>query len=98
MVSLYETGELQPDALAQLELPKPLRKMTDKERIAFLSDMQAMRQEIREQIRSLSEARRQFLAEHRVDQKIEDSRLFDSVIRRTIRDKAEEIGYSFPDR
>ena len=98
LVSLYESGGLQRFPVAKRDLPKPLRRMTDEDRLVFLQDMQSLRQEIRERIQDLSGARRQFLAEQRAEQETDDARSFDRVVRRTIRDKAEEIGYSFPDR
>ena len=98
MVSLHQSGELDFAQVDARDLPRPMGKMTIDERFVFLEDMQVLRDEIRERIASVSAKRRQFVSERRAELGMDDSRSFDRVVRRTIREKAEDIGFSFPDR
>lgn len=98
LVSLFERGELQQAPVGERQLPRPLRKMSEEERTAFLEDMQTARQEIRARIDMLAEERRRFLAAHRTEGEGDGPLLFDQVLRSTIREQAAELGYSFPER
>ena len=93
LVSLFQSGELDRSPVERSDLPQALRRMTSEERTAYLEEMQAMRQEIRAQIAELSAARERYLAEHGAAPQ-ESS--FDALVRRTIRERAEQFGYSFP--
>ena len=97
LVSRYESGELERFPVAERDLPRYLRRQEPEERLAVLAEMAELRRQILEQIADLSEQRRQFIAEQDTGNR-GNSRSFGSVLRSTIRQKAEEFGYTFPQR
>ena len=98
LVSLYESGHLHRFPPDPRDLPRALRKMAEEERDAYLQELVEVRRELRERIASLTASRQAFVAERLAKTGSVDTRTFDHVVRRTIREKAEELGYSFPER
>ena len=70
----------------------------DEDMTAYLDEMLALRAELRERIAELSAARNCYLMQHGAGPEARRSESFDEVVRRTIRERAEQFGYSFPDR
>ena len=86
---LYEVDES--------ELPEALRELSFEEREQLVEQMRLQRAELRQRIAALAAERRVFLGEQ--GQKgTQTAEGFDTVVRRTIREKAEERGFSFRDR
>ena len=72
--------------------------MTPDERILYLQEMAQLQDEIRDRIAGLGAERRRFVSEQMARPGIDDSRSFDRAVRGTIREKAEEVGFTFPER
>jgi hypothetical protein len=84
-VDLYEIDES--------ELPEVLREMTPSEREAYVDELLIQREGIRQRIRELGAQRRQYVTEQAKQKGLDDSRTFDGVVRRAIRQQVEERGY-----
>ncbi len=97
LVSRYRSGDFDPGA-EEGELPRHLRRMTPDERILYLQEMAQLQDEIRDRIAGLGAERRRFVSEQMARPGIDDSRSFDRAVRGTIREKAEEAGFTFPER
>lgn len=98
LVSAIEAGRVDMYELDAAELPRAMRQMSIDERVLYIQDMQLMREEIRQRIEELSRQRADHVGEQMAATGFDDSRAFDSVLRRTIRDRAEEKGFYFPER
>lgn len=98
LVSLFESGELHRHPVDERDLPRAVRRMTDEERDAYLQEISEVRREVRDRVDTLSAARRAFVSERLAEGDGAGTPTFDKVVRRTIREKAEEFGYSFPER
>ena len=78
-----------------LILPEVMRDMSDADRELYVQKMMLEREELRLQIAELSDKRRRHIIEQIEAKGIDDSWAFDSVVRQTIRKKAEEKGFYF---
>ena len=88
-VSLYE--------LEQGDLPEELRAMSYEELYVRVEEMRLQREELRQQIAELGRKRSRFIAQQYEAKGLDDSWAFDSVLRRVIRERAEEKGFAFPE-
>ena len=89
-VSLYEIDES--------ELPATLREMTPMEREVYVEEMTRKRAEIRARIAELTAQRQQHVGEQMKAKGLDDSRAFDAVVRRAIREQVAERGLQSADR
>jgi hypothetical protein len=92
LVDAVVEGRIDPYAIEPAELPKPLRDMTPAELEVYVEDMLLKRQEIRQRISELSAERRQHVTQQIEKKGLDDSRTFDGVIRRAIREQIEDRG------
>ena len=97
LVDALENGRMTLPKVDRSELPELLQQMTLEEREAYVEDMIYRRGELRLRIAELSQKRRQYVAEQTEAQGLDESRSFDSVVRRAVREKAEEKGFYFPE-
>jgi hypothetical protein len=79
------------------DLPKELRSLSYEELAIRVEQMRLERDELRQQIAELGRKRSQFIAQQAEAKGLDDSWAFDSVLRRVIREKAEEKGFEFPE-
>ena len=77
-----------PSKPAREELPQVLRQMTPDERVVYVEDLRMKREQIRQRILELGAKRRQHISEQA------ESRTFDGVVRRAIREQVERRGLS----
>jgi hypothetical protein len=92
LVDAVVEGRIDPYAIEPAELPEPLREMTPAELEVYVEDMLLKRQEIRQRISELSAERRQHVTRQIEKKGLDDSRTFDGVIRRAIREQIEDRG------
>jgi len=94
LLDALEAGRIDLYELDEGELPEVIREMTSAEREVYIEQQLNRRQEIRQQILRLSAQRRDYVAEQAAKKGLDDSRTFDGVIRRAIRQQLEEKGFS----
>ncbi len=97
LLARYRRRDFDPSQAETSELPRQLRGMTPDELILYLDEMLILQDEIRSRIAELGAERRRFVAEQKVRPGLDDSRPFDRAVRRTIREQAEEAGFTFPE-
>ena len=93
----YRTGEIDLYELDERELPPAMRRLELDQRMYYLEDLLAARGELTARINELGRERQRLVEEQRRARGIDDSRAFDTVIRRTIRQEAEARGLRFGD-
>lgn len=93
LVEAYEQGIVDVTA-ENKDLPRSLRAMAPEQRVAFLEDMSRIRSELRERIAEIGMERRRIASENTA---AHDPRTFDRVLRSTIRERAREAGFHFPE-
>jgi len=65
LVDAVKKGKADLEAMPAEELPEPMRQMSPEERKAYVAKMEAERKQIQEEIRQLSDARRDYVAKER---------------------------------
>ena len=70
--------------------------MTIEERWRFVDEMREIREHLRQRITDLSRERKQTVSNRIATAAVRGPQLFDEVVRRTIREQAEEKGFFFP--
>jgi len=78
------------------DLPEDLQEMTPGERAAYVEEMTRQRASVQKEITGATAKREAYIAEEMKRQSLDDSRSFDRVIRRAIRQQAESKGFTFP--
>lgn len=98
LVGALEAERLNLDSLPEEDLPKQLRPMSAEQRELHVEEMMRKRKELREQIGELSARRRQYVTEQTEAKGLDDSRAFDTALRKALREKLEENGFKAPGR
>ncbi len=96
LVDALAAGVITLEQLDEAELPQELAYLAPEERVVYIEDMQIRRQELRRRIRELSQERRRHVAEQISAKGLDDSRSFDAVLRREIREQLEASGWEPP--
>ncbi len=96
LVEAHDRGSVNVLSVADSELPRSLRAMTPEERLNFVQEMSDIRRELRSRIAELGFERRRAVAE-RMTLHSDASKAFDQVVRSTIRERAQEAGFYFPE-
>ncbi len=95
LASAYRAGEVDLYELPASELPPSMRRLEIDERMYYLEDLLAAREELVIRIAELGRKRQQFVADQMAARGLDESRAFDNVVRRTIRQEAETLGLRF---
>jgi hypothetical protein len=90
------SGQVKIEEVAAEDLPENLQKMTAPQRAAFVGEMGRKRDEIKQQIDSLSEQRQVYVAAEMKRQALDATQGLDDAIRRMVREQARTKGLSFP--
>ena len=85
-------------ALEDSELPDSLREMSSSELELHIYETRLKREELRRRIVELGDERRQYVAEQMKAKGLDDSRAFDTAVRRALRERLEEKGFQSPER
>jgi hypothetical protein len=93
LVDAVVDGRVDLYTIEEAKLPEPLRVMTPSEREIYVEQMLLEREEIRRRITELSAERRRHITQQIDDKGLDDSRSFDGVVRRAIREQIELKGY-----
>jgi hypothetical protein len=88
-ISLYD--------LDQGQLPDELRSMSFEELYVYLDEKHLEREELRGRIAELGRKRSEYIAKQSETKGLDDSTAFDGVVRRVIRERAEEKGFTYPE-
>ncbi len=99
LVDAVQAGRVDLATLDERELPRSLRGMTAEERQIFVDEMRELRDELRLRIAALGIERQRTISEKlaAAGYNAAPSRSFDQVLRRTIRERAQEKGFLFPE-
>ncbi|MDH3745924.1 MAG: VWA domain-containing protein [Acidobacteriota bacterium] len=95
-VDAVESGKLDLSNLDESQLSSKLQRMSTDERLIYFEDLRNRREQIGLLIGDLAAERRQFISDQAQKRGLDQSRAFDSALRRTLRTQAEEQGFSFP--
>jgi hypothetical protein len=98
LVAAVEENDALLYELDDSELPEALQEMSFGEREQVVEEMRLARAEMRQRIAELGAQRREFLAEEAAKRGAPRTAGLDTVMRQTIRAKAEEKGFRFPER
>ena len=98
LVAAVDADEALLYEIEESRLPESIRGMDFEERRLYVEEMRLERERLRERIVELAAARREFVAAQRAVDEGGDAPTFDALVRRSIREKAEEKGFLFPDR
>ena len=90
-------GRLDLLELDRDELPRSMRGLPSEERLAFVHEMMAIRDDLRQRISQLATQRQRLIAERAAVREIEGLMTFDHALRQTLREEAEQNGFRFPD-
>jgi hypothetical protein len=85
------------DGIEESELPAELRGKSTSEVHLHLDGLRAEREKLRQRIVELGRKRAEYIAREAKAEGLDDSTAFDGVVRRMIREKAEEKGFEFPE-
>ncbi len=96
LVAAVEENEAALYEIDESELPEPIREMSLEERELYVEEKRLERARLQEQIAELGAQRQAFIGE-RAGEALISSEGLDAVVRRTIREKAEEKGFRFPE-
>ena len=84
--------------VVETDLPESMRPMSPEDRQIYVEEMQWKREDLRRQIAELSAKRRVYVAEQSEAEGLDDSRAFDTVVRRALREKLDEKGFQSSER
>jgi hypothetical protein len=96
LVDACVSGQVKIEEVAAEDLPENLQKMTPPQRAAFVGEMGRKRDEIKQQIDSLSKQRQVYVAAEMKRQALDATQGLDDAVRRMVRDQARRKGLSFP--
>ncbi len=95
LVDACRSGQVDLAELETEALPEAMKGMSAEQRAAYIEQMQQRRTEIQKQIAQLSEKREAFVRQEMKKQSADDSKSFDSAIRKAVREQAEQKGLRF---
>lgn len=95
LVDAVEEGTVALKEVEDKGLPEEMRKMTVREREAFLKAKRTERKELQEKITALKEVRTKFVATERAKLSEEDKETLDTAVIRAAREQAVEKNYTF---
>lgn len=98
LVAAVEENEAFLYEVDEGELPEALRELSFEQRQELVEEMRLRRSELREKIAALAAERQAFLGERIQARPQAAAEGFDAVVRRTIREQAEQRGFSFPEQ
>ena len=98
LVDALEDEKVKLAELEESELPRQLRQMSPEERVLYVEEIRMRREELRRRIAELGAKRRQYVAERMKTEGLDDSRAFDTVVRRALREKVQEKGFQVSER
>lgn len=96
LVEAYDRGLVDVLTLDAADLPRAWRAMSPEERLAAVQDLSDIRRELRARIAEVGAERRRIVQERSAAQ-TQVPRTFDNVLRSTIRDRARQAGFEFPE-
>jgi hypothetical protein len=97
LVDACVSGQVKIEEVAAEDLPENLQKMNAAQRAAFVDEMGRQRDEIKQQIDSLSKQRQAYVAAEMKRQALDATKGLDDAIRRMVREQARRKGLSFPE-
>jgi hypothetical protein len=97
LVDACATGQVKLEEIDPADLPENMRQMTTDERAAYVGQVSRQRDEIKQQIESVSAQRRAYVAAEMKRQALDASKSLDDAVRRAVRDQARQKGLSFPE-
>jgi len=95
LVEAVHAGRKDMFEIDESELPEAMREMTAGERQAHMEDLLLRRHEMRRSIIELGEKRNRYIAQQVKAKSLDDSRTFDGVVRRALREQLESRGYRY---
>ena len=96
LVTAHDQGLVDVLTLDAAGLPRSLRTMTAEERLLLVQEMSEIRRELRDRIAALGAERRRIVKGESASPH-QAGRAFDDVLRKTIRERAQEAGFQFPE-
>ena len=97
LVDACRAGQIKLEDVSIADLPEPMRGMTPAERKSYIDEQAAKRAQIQKQIAELTAKRQTFVQAEMKKMAVDDSKAFDSAIRRAVRQQAEAKGLEFND-
>jgi hypothetical protein len=97
LVDACAAGQVKLEDVAQGDLPERMQMMTAEQRAAYVDEMGRRRAEIKQQIETVSKQREAFVQQEMQRQALDGSKGLDDVIRRAVREQAQQKGLNFPD-
>ncbi len=98
LVDAVEQKQVKLDQLSEEQLPPELKKLSPKERKAYIQKMAKRRKELREQIRQLDQKRRQYIAQKRKELAKQGKDTFQEAVLQAIRQQAARKNYTVPEQ
>ena len=98
LVDACRAGQIKLEEVNIADLPEPMRDMTLAQRQSYIDDQAGKRDQIQKQIAELTVKRQSFVQAEMKKKAVDDSKGFDSVIRRAVRQQAEAKGFKFNNR
>ncbi|MHC4211638.1 MAG: VWA domain-containing protein [Planctomycetota bacterium] len=95
LVDACAAGQVKLAEVPEADLPQNMKTMTAEQRAAYLQEMGRKRGGIKQQIESLSQQRRAYVAAEMERQALDASNSLDDAIRRAVREQAQRKGLSF---
>ncbi|MCP4154816.1 MAG: VWA domain-containing protein [bacterium] len=93
LVDAEKEGKVSVDKIAEEDLPEVMKKMTKKERVAYVAKMKKEREKLQKEISKLRKSRDKFVAEKR--KKMAGSETLDDAIINAVRSQAKKKKYKF---
>lgn len=93
LVDAKKDGTLKIEELKNEDLPEEMRKMSIKEKIAYIEKMEKERDKIQNKINKLNDERSKYVAKKMLENK--NDNILDAVMIKTIREQARKKSYTF---
>ncbi len=93
LVDATNEGSVKIEELKDEDLPDEMKKMTVKERKAYIDKMEKERDQIQDKINNLNDERSKFVAKKMLENKTDNT--LDAVMIKTIREQAKQKNYKF---